>query len=188
MKSMSVAMSAALTLVVLLLVAWAVREDLLRRRIPNALCFAALMLGLGMMSIAGGLIGLLYSAGGVLVGLLTFVPFYLLRGMGAGDVKLMAALGSFFGPAGALLAAAISLVAGGVYAIVIAISKLLRTKSQMGASSPGAESPTASQLAAVFAVVRKERFPYSVAIATGVVGSLWLRGSLRDVTVALAIG
>ena len=51
---------------------------------------------------AGGLPGLGLSLGGWLVGCALFLPWFLLRGMGAGDVKLLAALGAWLGPRDAL--------------------------------------------------------------------------------------
>jgi len=61
--------------------------------------------------------------GGAVVGLILFLPLYLGGGMGAGDVKLMAGVGSFFNPMNALLAACLTLIAGGVLAIFFLVTK-----------------------------------------------------------------
>jgi hypothetical protein len=65
------------------------------------------------MSVLFGAAGLAASAAGVVVGFLILIPLYALGGMGAGDVKLLAAAGSFLGPWGALLAGIFTLLAGG---------------------------------------------------------------------------
>jgi len=59
---------------------------------------------------------------GLLVGLVVFFPFFALGGMGAGDVKLMAAIGAWLGPALAILTALYGAIAGGVLAIAVALS------------------------------------------------------------------
>ena len=182
-----VEMSVAMTGAVMLLATVAAFEDVVRHRIPNSLNLAALILGLGLSCLAAGWRGLvLHAAGGALVGCAVLVPFYLLRGMGAGDVKLMGALGSFLGPVDAGLAAGFALVAGAVMAAAIVAWRLLESAIQVERGSGGAAA--ASQAAAVIAVVRKERFPYAVAIAVGVGTTLWLNGSLGALLSALGIG
>ena len=180
-------MPIVMTGVVIFVVALAVREDLLRHRIANSLNLAGLMLGLGLAALAAGVSGVMYSVGGVAVGCAVFVPFYLLRGMGAGDVKLMGATGAFLGPGSALLAAALALIAGCVLGVAIVFWRLIEPRLRLE-TSPSGEAPAAWKAAATISVVRKERFPYAVAIAVGVVTTLWLRGSLGALFVALGIG
>ena len=73
--------------------------DLRERRIPNFLVLPAAGIGLGLGACRGWA-GLAASAAGLAVGFaLLFVP-YLLGVMGAGDVKFLAAIGSFVGVAG----------------------------------------------------------------------------------------
>ena len=64
---------------------------------------------------------LLSSVGGALTGFLVFIPFYLLHGMAAGDVKMMATVGAFTGPAVALEIAVLAWCAGGLMALAILI-------------------------------------------------------------------
>jgi prepilin peptidase CpaA len=177
---------AVVTGAALIMLAFAVREDLLRQRIPNALNAAVLVLGLAAALLARGWSGLLNSAGGALVGCAALVPFYLLRGMGAGDVKLMSAAGAFLGPTNALLAAALSLIAGGVLGVAIVIWRLIKATARPGALLAGGV-PAAGPPSAIVSVARKERFPYAVAIAVGVVVTLWLQGSLWVLVTALGI-
>lgn len=172
---------------VLIVLAFAVREDLLRHRIPNTLNAAALLLGLGLASLTAGWSGLINSVGGALVGCAALVPFYLLRGMGAGDVKLMAAAGAFLGPSSSLLAAAMALVAGATLAVAIIVWRLVEPKPRLDVSSAGGAT-AAWRAAATISTVRHERFPYAVAIGVGVVGTLWLQGSLGSLVTAVGIG
>ncbi|GAB4324209.1 MAG: prepilin peptidase [Candidatus Zixiibacteriota bacterium] len=72
--------------------------DLRWRRIPNVLTFPAAGLGLVFGFVIGGLEGLKVAALGMGIGLGALIVPYLAGGMGAGDVKLMAALGSLVGP------------------------------------------------------------------------------------------
>ena len=180
-------MSVYMTGSVVMLLAQAVREDLLQNRITNALNLAGLILGLGLACLAGGASGLVYSAGGALVGCAALLPLYLTRGMGAGDVKLMGATGAFLGPSGALLAAALALIAGAVLAVGLVIWRLVEPRPRLEAS-PSGEASAVWRAAATISIVRKERFPYAVAIAVGVVATLWLRGSLGVLLSALSIG
>jgi prepilin peptidase CpaA len=168
---------------VLIVLAFAAREDLLRQRIPNSLNGAALVLGVGMASLAGGWGGFADSVCGALVGCAALLPFYLLHGMGAGDVKLMAAAGAFLGPAGALFAAAAALVSGLVLAVAIVVWRLVEPKPRFEAT-PAAGGAAMGRIAMISAV-RKERFPYAVAIGAGVVGTLWWQGSLAGLFAAL---
>lgn len=107
------------TLLLLMVVAAAV-NDLVSRRIPNLLLLAgvvgALVLHLASHDPRAGLLSWL---GGMAVGLLVFLPFYLVRGMAAGDVKMMAAVGAFTGAPDALRIAILAWCAGGVMALAI---------------------------------------------------------------------
>ncbi len=73
----------------------AVRTDLQAHRIPNLLTGLAACAGLLLQATQAGMPGLLMSLAGIAVGVLFMLPFYALGGMGAGDVKLMGAIGSF---------------------------------------------------------------------------------------------
>ncbi|WP_137172533.1 prepilin peptidase [Massilia sp. HP4] len=111
------------TLLLLMVTAAAVK-DLESRRIPNRL-LAAGMLGalvLHLLSVQP-LTGLLAWLGGAAAGLAIFLPFYLVRGMAAGDVKMMAAVGAFAGPGDALRIAILAWCVGGVMALAVIVFK-----------------------------------------------------------------
>src|SRR4030095_1932515 len=74
-------------------------HDLRNRRIPNYLTFGSAALAVLYAGVAAGWAGLCVALAGWSVGIVLFIPFFLLRGMGGGDVKLLAALGAWVGPA-----------------------------------------------------------------------------------------
>jgi len=113
-----------LELVLLVLVIAAAAVDLARRRIPNMLLLAGWVAALPLLLLSdrpGA--ALLGAVTGALCGLLVFLPLYLLRGMAAGDVKLMATVGLFVGPYDAVQVAVVACCVGGVMALAIIVSK-----------------------------------------------------------------
>jgi prepilin peptidase CpaA len=94
--------------------------DLRTRRIPNLLTFGSAATALLFHGATGGLPGLGLAFGGWSVGLVLFLPVFLLRGLGAGDVKLLAALGAWLGPSLALWTGLYTAIAGGVLALAVA--------------------------------------------------------------------
>jgi prepilin peptidase CpaA len=70
-------------------------------------------------------------ATGALTGLLLFLPMYLLRGMGAGDIKLMATIGAFAGPLLTLQIAAGTCLAGGALSLGYLSAPRQSAKSRM---------------------------------------------------------
>ena len=102
--------------------------DLRSRRIPNVLTFGGAIAGLVVHTALEGTTGALTAGGGWLTGLIIFLPFFALGGMGGGDVKLLAALGAWLGPYETLYLALYSGILGGVLAVVVAFSRgYLRT-------------------------------------------------------------
>ena len=102
----------------------AAATDLHRFRVPNALTLPVLMLGVVVAGLSGGGSGLLLSLAGVGVGLILLGCFFALGGVGAGDVKLFAAMGSWLGPAPLLQVLAASALLAGVYALVLSALSL----------------------------------------------------------------
>lgn len=163
------------------MVAMAVVTDLWRQRIPNGLTVTGMLIGLALQAWHWGLEGLTSALGGLGVGLMAFLPLYIRGGMGAGDTKLMAAVGTFLGAKLTLIAVASTLIAGGVLGLSYVIgrkgvwSKLrqsgnaMRALPVMGAAALGHASPSPSE-------APPERFPYAVAIALGTVSAVTWHG------------
>lgn len=104
------------------LVLTACLQDLAVRKIPNRLVLCGLF-SAGVLHVFSANPFHFVSVGlaGGAVGLLIFLPLYLLRGMAAGDVKLMAMVGVFTGPMLALEIALATFCAGGVLALVMVV-------------------------------------------------------------------
>ena len=124
--------AASVTLLVILAIA--VREDLSSHRIPNGLTLGALVLGIALQSYGGGLGGFGLAVAGAIAGLASLLPFYLRKGMGAGDVKLMMAVGSFVGPMNWLGICVLSVIVGGAAGLILVVmsGKLRQTFANMG--------------------------------------------------------
>jgi prepilin peptidase CpaA len=95
----------------------AIGTDLRSSRIPNWLTFSTLGFALVVHSWLGGYPGAIFSLEGLGAGLGLFVIPYVSKGIGAGDVKLMAAIGAIVGPYGALLSGLLAIMVGGAYAV-----------------------------------------------------------------------
>jgi len=93
------------------------------RRIPNWLTVPALLAGIAVNSIARGWPGTKDSLLGAGLGLLVLLPFVLVRSLGAGDWKLVGALGAFLGPAHLLTVLFATLLIAGVMALILVIWK-----------------------------------------------------------------
>ena len=158
------------TLLILTLgLAVAVVLDVRTRRIPNWLTGGIAAAGFGL-AFGGGTVTPAHAALGLGVGLLLMLPAHVIGAMGAGDVKLMAAVGAVVGPDMVLRAFLCSAVAGGVLAIVVAARR-----GVLGATLHGTTQLVAAPAAtrsAIEAPARANRFAYGPAIAIGTLVSL----------------
>ncbi|HEX9173259.1 MAG TPA: prepilin peptidase [Telluria sp.] len=166
----------------LLLVVVAAVNDLASRRIPNRLLLAGWLCALPLYLLGPAPAAALAAAlGGAVLGLMIFLPFYLLRGMAAGDVKLMATVGFFVGPAATFEIAILSWCAGGVMALVIIVCKgslrtafcnvrdLLRPLLMRAVGIPAASVPMGQPSVG--------SMPYGLAITIATI--VWLTSSYR---------
>jgi prepilin peptidase CpaA len=83
--------------VVLLAALTAAVTDVWSFKVPNAITLPLLLSGLAYHGVTGGAPGLAGSALGALFGFGILIAFYAMGGVGAGDVKLMAAVGAWLG-------------------------------------------------------------------------------------------
>jgi prepilin peptidase CpaA len=95
--------------------------DIRSRRIPNVLTFGAAIGAFCLQGFIGGPEGLRLALFGWLVGAAIFFVPFALGGLGAGDVKLLAALGALLGPREALWLALYTGISGGVMALAVAL-------------------------------------------------------------------
>src|SRR4051812_27143801 len=91
--------------------------DVRTRRIPNWLTFGTLVLGVLLNTWLHGLEGSFGALAGAVLGLALLLPFYILGGLGAGDVKLAAALGAVLGAQVLISALIYGAIVGGVMSI-----------------------------------------------------------------------
>jgi prepilin peptidase CpaA len=91
--------------------------DLYTRLIPNSLVVAGFVAGIALNSWLGGWSGLLHSLGGFGLALLIYIPLFIVRAMGGGDVKLMAAAGAIVGARDWFTLFIFASIAGGVIAL-----------------------------------------------------------------------
>jgi prepilin peptidase CpaA len=105
------------------LVLAAAATDFRSRRIPNWLTLSGVCAGFLLHGIAAGLAGIETSLMGMFLAFGIYLALYCLRAMGAGDVKLMAAVGAIVGPANWMVVFVASALAGGVLAGLMMIWK-----------------------------------------------------------------
>jgi len=146
--------------------------DLKKRKIYNAVLFPSLILGLVLNVLSNGYRGLINSEQGFLLGLgLLIIPF-ILGGMGAGDVKLLAVIGGIKGPEFVFLTFLGTGIAGGLIAagILIAQGRLGETLKSFGR---GFLLLLISRFRVVAFGADKEKnlYPYGVAITAGVMAA-----------------
>lgn len=152
--------------------------DLRQQKIPNLLVMSGTATALAANAWSPDGIGFGAAAAGLAVGLAVFLPGFLMRLLGAGDVKLIAMLGAFLGFGHLLGALLATFLAGGLLAVVFAWRagrlgmmaanlRLIVFGTLMRAALPGA--PTLAPPAPAV------RMPYGVAIAAGtLLYLLWL--------------
>jgi prepilin peptidase CpaA len=170
-------MPTILKFVLLAIVLVAGTYDCRFRKIPNWINLSGVVLGLGVNTLLSEGHGLATAILGLLCSLAIYVPLYLVRGMGAGDVKLMAAVGAIAGPSnwvGIFIATAL---AGGVLAvIVIAVKKRwLHTLSNLAIIVPELfkfRAPSSSDSRLDIRNADALRLPHAVSIALGSVAFL----------------
>jgi prepilin peptidase CpaA len=147
--------------------------DVCYRRIPNAFVVATLTVGLLVNSISGGFSGALASIGGCALAFFLMFTLHVFGAMGAGDVKLFAAIGALTGAHLVVPTFLIVTLTGGILAVVSTLrageikTTMLRVLQIMLGLLPGHRVPR-------FAVPadRRHTIPYGVAITVGSLISL----------------
>ncbi len=171
-----------LQVVLLLIAGLAAVYDLRYRRIPNWIVLTGLALGIGLNTFLFEWAGLRQSLLGLGLAFVIYFPLYLLRGMGAGDVKLMAALGSIVGWGDWLGIFFLTAIVGGLAAIA-----LLASRSQLRHGFSNAGFLVMQLISFRLPYARKEeldvrseksvKLPHGISIAWGCVlflGAAWI--------------
>ena len=153
----------------------AVYLDMRYRRIPNGLILGGALMGT-MLAAFHGERAVWDAAGGCLVGAMILTPLYLMRGMAAGDVKLMGMAGIFLGAEGAVRASLYAFVAGGVLALAWLI--VLKFKESRGSAKAVLKDVAVyNGIATAFRQHENlcqtdsqasKRLPYAIAITAGI--------------------
>jgi prepilin peptidase CpaA len=192
--------AAAVLTVLCLLLACAVWSDIRHRRVPNWLVLAGACAGIGFNSVLPegfgfasalpGAIGFGDALAGLATGLGLMLPLYLLRAMGAGDVKLMAMVGAFLGPRATVGVVLATFIAGGVLILAVVLrngtlGRLLANVRMMMLSS--FFKLMLYEIPAVDAApVSAGRLPYGVAIAAGTITYIMCKSIGADLPWLLA--
>jgi prepilin peptidase CpaA len=142
-----------------LIVTVALVTDLKSRRIPNQLTYGGALVGLLIQMISHGGEGALLSVLGWVVGISLLLVPYLLGGMGAGDVKLLGAIGAVMGAKFTMYTLIWTGLAGGIMAIGYLLYRLVNLNIE--------HDPTT-----------KKFMPYGVAIFIGTMIELYRRISV----------
>lgn len=151
--------------------------DIRIQKIPNLLTFPTMFLGLGYYGVTTGWDGLLFSLEGLGLGIAIFFIPYLMGGMGAGDVKLMGAVGAITGPKGVFMTAVFSALVGGIYALIILLFNIQYFKDLIKRSSIVLKSFVFTKQFIPIPADKFEKKPklcYGIAIAIGTFSYLLL--------------
>lgn len=151
-------------------------SDWRRWRVSNSLlgCSALVALALSLMTRAGPDLGTCLLGG--LTGLALFMPHYLMRGMAAGDVKLLGVVGMYTGPMIAFQIALVSALVGGVWALVVLLRRRRDALSLPPSDRKRAEHSSKKMLAlqhltdeplSTDGAARLQAIPYGVVMAIG---------------------
>ena len=147
--------------------------DLRSRRIPNVLTGSMAALGVGLAAAGANGPSIGASLLGIVIGLVVMMPGYALGATGAGDVKLMGAVGAIVGPALIIPAFLGTSVAGGVLAVVVATRRkrlgATLVKTGQFVTAPGGATEQIRSATSV------SRFAYGPAIAVGTILAVLMR-------------
>jgi prepilin peptidase CpaA len=148
--------------------------DVRARRMPNWLTLGGVATGLAWSLSEGGVAASLLGVG---IALAVSLPFWALGAIGAGDVKMLSAVGAFLGPAALADALLLSALAGGVMAVYTAArrSRLRETLREMAGIVVRLASLGMRGRGRTIASPGAITVPYGVAIAIGA-GLAWFGG------------
>ncbi len=155
-----------------LLTLWMAWSDTRTHRIPNYLTLGCLLTGLGYQLWAHSWSGLLHGLLGVILGFFLLIFFYRKNGLGAGDVKALAALGAWLGPLQTLYLFIYMAVAGVLVLVVFLwrwglVQPVIRQFWEGLVNLVLLRSYNSASLPAAAAAPSKEGIPYALSLALG---------------------
>ena len=166
---MSITPEATMKLAVLIPLAVSViYHDVRYRRIPNMLVLTALVAGLSINTVFDGVPGLADSALGFAIAFIPMLLLHIFGAMGAGDVKLMGAVGSILGVGLMPVTLILVVMVGGILAVFTTLRAGTMLSTLHGVLRifvgilPGWEMPRFAM-----APDRRHTIPYGVAIMVG---------------------
>lgn len=172
------------TSVLAALLSGAVWNDIRHYRIPNRLVLAGVVIGLllnaflpegnGFADPLPGALGITKASAGMALGLALLLPLYLLRAMGAGDVKLMAMIGAFLGPQAIVGIVLLTFAIGGVLSVGYSLHRRSMTKMMDNVSTMVKTSASRMLFFKEIPIleapaVSAGKLPYGIAIAAGTI-------------------
>lgn len=159
-----------------LLLASACASDLRFRRIPNRLVATLATAGvLYALVTMGALAAVPHVLGGCALGLAVWLPFWWMRVLGAGDVKLAAAAGIWLGAVGVLEAALIGAAVGGALAFW-ALARDGGVATGVARFGAWMIASRAARAIGPELTPKERRIPYGIAIAAGAAAAAWFPG------------
>jgi prepilin peptidase CpaA len=151
--------------------------DVRSRRIPNAVTGPAIVLGVALNLLHGGVQGLGCALAGLLIMIVILLGPFALGGIGGGDVKMMAALGSLIGPRLASLGLAFGMILGGAI-MVLHLGRLGRLGQKLRATASMFSTAAATGSLAPLRISTDQpdaiALPYSVPLGLGTLAVLLL--------------
>jgi prepilin peptidase CpaA len=167
-------LSPVLQIAVLVMVSIASVTDLRGQRVPNWLTGGGILLALALQTYLAGTAGLVHGIGGMLAGFGLLIVFYAIGGMGAGDVKLMAAVGAYVGAKTVVGVFLITGIAGGFYALALwALPEIARSGARETIKNAATGAKTVALTGQVSGVLPSRdsapKLCYALCIAIGVI-------------------
>lgn len=160
-------------LFILLIIAF--YTDVRHKKLPNWLTVSGMLVGVVFHLITAGVDGLIFSFLGLLVGGGIFLLLYLFKTIGAGDVKLFAAIGAIVGVKMVLYIMMYSIIFAGMLSVIILLftrmflSKLLQAAVELTSSITSGNFRKLEE----YKVTKATRFPFMYAVLPSVIVSYY---------------
>lgn len=152
-------------------------SDVMRHKIPNIISLGGVVVGFICQGWFVGIHGVIDGGLGLIVGLILFLPFYALGAMAAGDVKLMAMVGTFVGPKIVIACIAATLISGMILALIYIGFRGSNIKNYLSRYALMIKTLITTYKWIYIPPTREDagsmRFPYALAINVGAIIALW---------------